>query len=93
MSPYLREALQEWLEDATSEDPCNTVRHCGICAWMWRYPVEVGDEYKSLLYDDFGDNSSTPFHASYYAYLDDKDAETQHLNPERLAWVRSKLEN
>lgn len=103
MSREMREFLTAWLAWATSPNP---EEHeygeifrttTGLCAATDYWTVGDGVAYTELL-NELGEmldgdelDIMYPFNTDY-SYDDAAAAGTQHLNPARLAWVRSKLE-
>lgn len=97
MSEQLREFLTAWLawaeNGAPSRYPFNPAN--GLCACAAIYAdATYGDEVDLLtelanLFEDQGLNANYPFGQYEYdmRHLDD----TQHLDPNRLAWVREQL--
>lgn len=88
ISESLYGALVKYLVDATSDDPSFDVRHFGLC-WYVTY-VTSGDcsELENIFNQDFS-NPNMPFGSDYAERILNH---TQHQNPERLAWVRKKIE-
>lgn len=85
MSPELKEALREWLADATSEEPSREVRAQGLCAYVKRtHGWEIFEELNNIL------DSLFPF-GGFAEYYDRSENGTQHQCPARLAWVREQL--
>ncbi len=92
ISPALRKALQWWLAEATSEKPHEDVKTFGLCSSIsWNCPDMQGTgELSALLDAEFGElNAAYPFGMNRYS--SDSFEGTQHLNPDRLAWVRRQL--
>ena len=107
MTKEMREFLTAWLDWATSANPATWDdggpfrKDTGLCS---NISVYLGDpRHRSqlyyALYGELGDmleadglGSAYPFDTgeSYGAAFRES---TQHLNPARLAWVRSKLES
>lgn len=89
----LREILQQWLDDATSESPSDSVRSYGLCSyidartWSDESPYY---EFCNLLREQF-EEATFPF-GGWELYMAERTEMTQHLNPLRLAWVRKYLE-
>jgi hypothetical protein len=88
MSPELKEVLREWYEDATSENPSARVKEYGLCSYAEDFGGRrLEDELSSTLYVSTG-NASFPFDLGPVEYWADRN---KHLNPRRLAWVRSMI--
>lgn len=90
MSPKLEEALREWLEKPAKEH--------GLCQHvlehyppdMWHQACKTLDELVGMFEAD-GLCELLPFHETLEEFETECDSETCHLNPKRIAWVKSKL--
>ncbi|MDI9686588.1 hypothetical protein [Burkholderia cenocepacia] len=95
MSKLMREFLSaylEWVEaGAPQSDPFE--RELGLCSNADRYPgvVAIGelDHELGQLFARSGLNEVYPFGEA--RYWEDFAAEAQHLNEQRLAWIREQL--
>ena len=92
----LKAFLKAWYEWATNGAPeynhYGFKRVCGLCAASHKYDIE-GDVYfelYTLLQADFK-NFSYPFGGEDLFHLETRN-KTKHLNPQRLEWVRSKID-
>lgn len=90
MSPALIAALQGWLDEATSAEPCRTVREHGLCRWMEEQSPALEREFCDLRWDTFAERPVYPF-GGPDNYYHRQEFETQHRDPSRLAWVRDTL--
>ena len=103
MTKEMREFLTAWLDWATSGDVkghkygCIFRPYTGLCAAADYWTVDDGPAHYELI-SELGDMLEADGLATDYpfdtprSYDDAAGAGTQHLNPARLEWVRSKLE-
>jgi hypothetical protein len=104
MSDRLKEFLRLWLEWAESDAPNGKpfYRWDGLCLnywdWLERVRAETGEQFKiskevDLLEAQFKQDGLNPDHpfGGVDRYNRDSFHESMHLNPARLAWVRSKV--
>ena len=90
ISKGLYDALLKYLADATSESPSSNARQYGLCKHInYATDPDIYVELHKLLKLDFG---STLFPFGDDDYTARRRNYTQHRNPERLAWVRKKIE-
>lgn len=100
MSPKLKQFLTEWLQwaDAGGKRHKNSAfsPFTGLCycASQWGGPW-LEEELQSILWKEFPDSgihpaSSCPF-GGVETYDRDVARHTMHLNPLRVNWVRSKV--
>lgn len=80
MSLLLKEVLRNWLTDATSTSPSDKVKKRGLCFY-------VGINLEGELFEELG-HLNFPFDATVIDHIKDRE---KHLNPRRLAFVRSYL--
>jgi hypothetical protein len=101
VSELLTRFLREWLEWAEGGAPENEIftRRVGLCSsfssWMRSKLVPYRDgekQYIALcgLFIADGLDDSYPFN-SPESYEVERNESATHLNPKRLAWVRSKV--
>lgn len=90
MSPELKEALREWLADATSEEPSREVRIKGLCGYIKDNRGWALYEELDKIFEEMGGDPIFPF-TSGFEYYDRRINETQHQCPARLTWVREQL--
>jgi hypothetical protein len=101
MSDLLREFLSEWLAWAESGglERQPFTRFSGLCLNFWEWLEDRDASFKEItgemsalegLFISEGLDHITPFGASV-KYSDEGDRASMHLNPQRLAWVRSKV--
>ncbi len=90
LSEPLRQFLTDWLAWAEGEavDRKPFWRWWGLCGNALTLDDDILDDLRDLLLRDFG---STPYPFGSSAYCTARAARTQHLDPNRLAWVRAKL--
>jgi hypothetical protein len=99
VSELLKKFLAEWLEwaEGGAEDCKPFDRSIGLCTsyhdWLFRRSgfEEVGARKQlEFLFISDGLDKSYPF-GGEEEYWDALEHDRQHLNPQRLAWVRSKV--
>lgn len=102
MSPLLREFLQAWIDwvDAGAAECDSFTRYNGLCNNLTHWSIsqrgaydEAAGDAEECLLDLFkadGLDETYPF-GGQSAYDEDRSNGTHHLNPARLAWVRSKV--
>lgn len=102
MSENLQRFLAEWLEWVEDGAPKKGMlrRYQGLCSnfsrWLharsadWDEIDREIDQFKNLFAED-GLDEEYPF-GGCSKYCAEAEKETMHKNPERLAWVRSKVE-
>lgn len=88
ISPDLFRGLRKWLEEATSAKPGDYVKSYGLCNYMEAYG-EASWELGRLFRAE-GRCDAYPFGGGDQ-YGHRMARHTQHLNPERRAWVRHML--
>lgn len=90
LKPETRQFLREWLEWAENGAPEHPVFDCrlGLCTSAAEYDVwNNTNTYDDLRAAFRGEDC--PFGED--EYLDRCEARTQHLDPNRLAWVRANI--
>lgn len=92
MTNQMREFLSDWLHWAESGAPAHPAftRHNGLCDAAYKTHGYAFDTVLKRLFCEDGLDPVYPFGERDF-WIDHEDA-TQHLNADRLAWVRSKLE-
>jgi hypothetical protein len=101
MSDLLKRFLQSWIDwiDAGAPQGEPFSRNTGLCANVYDWTIECDLDIDAItkilreLRKTFrADNlhPMTPFGGNV-VYLKETETATQHLNAERLAWVRSKV--
>lgn len=95
--PALLQFLGEWLEWATSDAPKDGKfkKHLGLCGCYCKWCHQQGKTFdgQSLkaAFLASGLDTSYPFGFNNFNYGVDHD--TQHLDPNRLEWVRATIKN
>lgn len=100
MSPMLIQFLTDWLKWAEADAQNEHVfrKFSGLCASLfdWCYEGDKEEyceilamELKNIFIDEFGNAANYPF--GRVAYAERFGNDTQHQDPNRLAWVRKKL--
>lgn len=89
--PETRKFLREWLEwsEAGAPEHRAFMRHNGLCVTARIYDSFTGTKVKDDLRKAFKGLFKYPFGKEEYA--ERLEAHTQHLDPNRLAWVRANI--
>lgn len=92
-SEDLKKELQEWWDDATSSQPSQLATSVGLCVYVKRGSsyLELTDLFEDLYRKGRINSLSSPFNdrVSYGKECYDRAC---HMNPNRLAFVRSILD-
>lgn len=98
ISSGLIKALRSWNWDRKNLGKLNEISAfhvmcLGLCSYVstHRHNLKIKEELDSLLERDFN-TSCFPFVDSFATYCVERDNQIAHLNPARIAWVESILE-
>lgn len=93
VSEDLKKELQEWWEDATGPQPSKLAKSVGLCVYVKRGSsyLELNDLFEDLYGQGRINSISSPFNARM-SYAEECNNQACHMNPNRLAFVRSILD-